>query len=100
MRLLFLSRFYPLPANNGVKMRTWALLRAFAAEGHQITLLTFGDPGEVNAHYSSVRQVCSHIEWVPEAPKSLSSTSDYMPRLTALFLTTPYGVLTSRSTAI
>ncbi len=46
MRLLFLSSAFPLPANSGHRMRTWSLLEALAAEGHDVTFLTFGQPGE------------------------------------------------------
>ena len=46
MRLLFISLTVPLPANNGLKIRTWAMLRALAAEGHETTLLMFADADE------------------------------------------------------
>ena len=47
MRLLFLGLSFPLPANNGDKIRTWALLRALAAEGHEVSLLTFAREDEI-----------------------------------------------------
>jgi len=96
-RLLFLSQFCPMPANNGTKIRTWALLRALAAEGHEITLLTFADPREVNGHFAAVEQICRHVEWLPHALKSLSSSKDYLGRFTHLFSRLPYGVRGARS---
>lgn len=97
MRLLFLSQFCPMPANNGTKIRTWALLRALAAEGHEIMLLTFVDPNEVNGHFTAVQQNCRHVEWLPHALKSLSSSKDYQSRLIHLSSRLPYSVQGARS---
>lgn len=97
MRLLVLSLFFPLPADNGTKMRTWALLRALAAEGHEITLLTFTRVCDINGHSDAVRKICRHVEWVPHALKSASSGRDYLARFTQLFLRLPYGVRGARS---
>lgn len=96
MRLLFLSLAFPVPANNGYKMRTWAVLRALAAEGHEITLLSFAHADEVNDE-KAVREVCRHIELVPLTLINASATSDYPGRLAALFSAFPYGVLRFRS---
>ena len=97
MRLLFLSMFYPLPANNGVKMRTWAVMRALAAEGHELALATFADPGEVNGHSAELLQVCRRVECVPRVLKSLSSSADYVGRLRGVLSSLPYDVLKARS---
>lgn len=45
MRILFLSRWYPFPADNGSKLRIAGLLRALCAE-HEVTLISFVDPEE------------------------------------------------------
>jgi glycosyltransferase involved in cell wall biosynthesis len=97
VRLLFLSVFYPLPANNGVKMRTWAVMRAMAAEGHEITLATFADPAEGNSHSTELFGVCRRVECVPRVLKSLSSSADYLGRFRGAFSFLPYGVLQARS---
>lgn len=100
MRLLVLSHFYPLPANNGVKMRTWAMLRALAAEGQDVTLLTCADPREVDGHDAELRKVCRQIECLPWSLTSLSSGRQYAGRLKALLSSLPYGVLRFQSEAI
>jgi len=43
MKILFLSRWYPFPADNGIKIRILNLLRAISRE-HRVTLLSFHDP--------------------------------------------------------
>lgn len=97
MRLLFLSLFYPLPANNGVKMRTWAVLHALAADGHEVTLATFADTAEGYGHSAELLQVCRRVECVPRVLKSLSSSADYFGRFRGAFSSLPYGVLQARS---
>lgn len=99
MRLLFLSLYYPLPADNGVKMRTWALLRALAAEGHEVTLLTFANPEDLDGQYVVARKVCRRIECVPKTLRSLSANRDYAHRLRRLFTSLPYGVAHCRNIA-
>jgi len=44
MKVLFLSRWYPEPANNGSKIRISSLLRGLC-ERHQVTLISFCSPG-------------------------------------------------------
>jgi glycosyltransferase involved in cell wall biosynthesis len=100
MHVLVLFHFYPLPADNGVKMRTWALLRALAAEGHHITLLTLASPRQVDEHAAEVRQVCRQVECLPWHLPSLSSSRQYASRLIALFSSLPYGVLRFQSEAV
>jgi glycosyltransferase involved in cell wall biosynthesis len=92
MRLLFLSFAFPLPINNGHRMRTWSMLEALAAEGHDVTLLTFGEPGESKGHDVALRKVCREIEIVPLVLDSLSSTAHYLERLLGLFSAQPYAV--------
>jgi glycosyltransferase involved in cell wall biosynthesis len=89
--------FYPLPANNGVKMRTWAMLRALAAEGHELTLATFADPAQPNGDSAELSAVCRHVESVPRVLHSLSSGANYWGRLKGAFSLLPYGVQQARS---
>jgi glycosyltransferase involved in cell wall biosynthesis len=46
MRILFLSRWYPFPANNGSKLRIYNLLQGLK-QCHDVTLLSFAEPAEV-----------------------------------------------------
>ena len=65
MRVLVLFQFYPLPADNGAKMRTWALLRVLAVEGHDITLLTAATPAQIAEYGTEMRKVCRQVECLP-----------------------------------
>jgi polysaccharide biosynthesis protein PslH len=45
VRILFLSRWYPWPADNGSKLRVSGLLRGLCGR-HEVSLLSFMDPAE------------------------------------------------------
>jgi glycosyltransferase involved in cell wall biosynthesis len=73
VRILFLSRWFPEPADNGAKIRIWNVLRQLAVE-HEISLVSFRDrnndrrPGELN-------QICRHVVDVPYRPFQPTSAS-------------------------
>jgi glycosyltransferase involved in cell wall biosynthesis len=65
MNILFLSRWYPFPTNNGSKLRVFHLLRALAAQ-HTITLLSFREQDEaVDTEALDIRSLCHEIHTVP-----------------------------------
>ncbi len=98
MRLLFLALSPPLPANNGHRLRTWALLRALAAEGHQVTLMAFGNPSETApADRARLAETCGDVELIPLAWTQLSAAADFRGRLRTLRSALPYSVLRFRS---
>ena len=93
MKLLFVSRWYPFPPNNGSKLRVFHLLRALATK-HTITLLSFREAHEtVNADAPEIRSLCHEIHTVPW-PKfnPTSSTS-----IAGLLSPKPRSVLDSHS---
>jgi glycosyltransferase involved in cell wall biosynthesis len=93
MRLLFLARDLPLPPNNGTRLRTWALLRALAAEGHDVTLLAFVRPSDVTSpELPELRRICREVHLVPLATDSLTASANLAGRLRALPRTRPFSV--------
>lgn len=93
MRVLFLGRYVPLPANNGTRLRTWALLRALAAERQSVSLLAFAGPGEASdAVMASLGQVCRDVAFVPLAMGSLSDETNLGAKIGALPRARPYSV--------
>jgi len=83
MRILFISWWWPYPANNGSKIRAYNLLRQLASV-HDITLLSFAAPGEADPnHVEHLRAFCRHVEAVPRPdyrPNSLRATAGYLSR--------------------
>jgi len=91
VHILYMSMTFPLPVNNGHKMRTWFLLRALKAEGHRITLLALGEAAEIEAHRAEMLEVCSDVAAAPFCMKSLSAGADYWRRFAGLFSGQPYA---------
>jgi glycosyltransferase involved in cell wall biosynthesis len=64
MRILFLSRWFPYPMNNGSKIRIYNLLRGLS-QHHDVTLLSFADQAGVSPEAPEVRAVCSKVQVIP-----------------------------------
>ena len=64
MRILFLSRWFPYPVNNGSKLRVYNLLRGLA-QHHDVTLLSFVDEPDAKVDVPEVRSLCSDVHTVP-----------------------------------
>jgi len=83
VRILFLSRWYPYPADNGSKIRVFGLLRGLC-EQHDVTLISFRDPTETPAPPpeggpADVR-VCEYREFRPRSGRALAGLVSRMPR--------------------
>jgi glycosyltransferase involved in cell wall biosynthesis len=64
MKILFLSRWFPYPMNNGSKIRIYNLLRGLS-QHHDVTLLSFADQPNVSPEAPDVQEICSKIVVVP-----------------------------------
>jgi hypothetical protein len=64
MNILFLSRWFPFPTNNGSKLRVAGLLRGLAKH-HAVTLLSFADQPDVSPDAPELRSLCSEVHVVP-----------------------------------
>jgi len=64
MKILFLSRWFPWPMDNGSKIRIYNLLRGLS-QHHDVTLLSFADQPGVSPEAAEVREVCSEVKVVP-----------------------------------
>ncbi len=97
MRILYIATIYPLPVNNGVKMRVWSLLCAIASAGHEITLATFAEPEEPGATEQELRTICRDSEIVVRRMESLSGSTNYVARLSSVFSPSPFSLDRFRS---
>ena len=93
MNILFLSRWYPFPTNNGSKLRVFHLLRALAAQ-HSVTLLSFREQQEVvDTAAPEIRSLCREIHTVPWPQFNPTSGTS----IAGLFNPKPRSVLDSYS---
>jgi polysaccharide biosynthesis protein PslH len=97
MRILYIATQYPLPVNNGVKMRVWSLLSAIADAGHEITLATFADSNDVDGAERELTTVCKERELVLRRTESLSGSTDYLARLAGVLSPSPFTIDRFRS---
>lgn len=80
MRVLFLSRWFPFPANNGSKLRIASLLRALSAE-HELTFISFSDQSEVDTLDTQIHSLCKEVHlvrWKPYNPGSYRSLAGFL----------------------
>ena len=72
MRILFLSRWFPFPTNNGSKLRIFHLLQGISRQ-HEVFLISFFDPSEAALDITRFKAICKKIwtvEWEPFDPNS------------------------------
>jgi len=64
MKILFLSRWFPYPINNGSKLRIYNLLRGLS-QLHDISLLSFANQPGASPEAPEIREICSKVKVVP-----------------------------------
>lgn len=83
MRILFLSRWYPYPPDNGSKIRVFGLLRGLC-ERHDVTLISFRDPSEAAAAPPAPGpvdiQTCPYREFRAGSGRALAGLLSPTPR--------------------
>lgn len=99
MRVLFVSLALPYPPNNGQRMRNWGILKALAAEGARVTLVSFAEPGEDSSTPGPLDKICESVHLV-SAPRHDAGWKNYLARLSALFSRDPFGTIRYESAAM
>ncbi len=80
MKILFLSRWFPLPADNGSKIRVSSLVRTLAMH-HDVTLLSFSDQASAQEGYLENQDLCQEIyvvHWKAFEPDSFRARLGFM----------------------
>lgn len=75
MKILFLSRWFPFPANNGSRLRIINLIKALARE-HEVSLLSFTSEPVTDERMRVMRAWCSRVQtasYQPFEPGSLKA---------------------------
>lgn len=67
MNLLFLSRWYPYPADNGIRIRIFNLIRQLATR-HTVDLVSFTSEPLSPQRLDGLRRHCRSVEAVPYRP--------------------------------
>jgi glycosyltransferase involved in cell wall biosynthesis len=67
MRLLFLSRWFPYPANNGAKLRIYNLIKSLASQ-YEIDLISFTEQPLDHTQTSGLEAYCHQVYAIPYKP--------------------------------
>lgn len=97
LSVLFAGLALPYPPMNGHRLRTWAMLRALAEDGHRVTLVSFAERDEMPAGLRSLREVCAAVDLVPTPLVAERRAIEALRRGLALASTRPFGVWKFRS---
>ncbi len=95
MKILFLSAWCPLPADNGSKLRIARLLRGLAAR-HRVDLLSFAPQPPDAASLAAMRALCGEVELLHETPFAGRPVG----RLAGLLSPQPRSVVANHSPAM
>lgn len=100
MRILVLSVFFPLPANNGVRMRIWGILRNLAGEGHRVHLLCLDRDREAAKHAGMLAGICEEAKFVGGFGQRLGPLGKHVRRVAGLMSRLPACASCIRSRAM
>jgi glycosyltransferase involved in cell wall biosynthesis len=67
MRILYLSRWFPYPPDNGSKIRIFNMLRVLSRE-HDIDLISFATDVVHSEHIRALENYCRRVEIIPYRP--------------------------------
>ncbi len=67
MRILFLSRWFPYPPDNGSRIRIFNLLKQLAAR-HEIALVSFTNEPRENEATKALQRYCTELYTIPYRP--------------------------------
>lgn len=96
MQILFLATNLPVPVTNGKAIRSMSIIQALAAQGHQITFVSF-TPVDASPPIAALSSLCAKVKLVPGNIANLSSRSNHLGRLAALARFRSYSVERFRS---
>src|SRR5438270_2134966 len=96
MRILWLKSDLLLPLDKGGRLRTWHLLRHLARR-HEITYVSFADPGTPADRLAGMREVAARIETIPRSDPPKGSARFYADAAMHLVDPLPYAVGKYRS---
>ncbi|MRS05912.1 hypothetical protein EG832_22235, partial [bacterium] len=88
MRILFLSRWFPYPYDNGSKIQIYHLLKGLA-RNHTVDLISFYEEPITSQSYDALKQLCSEVVTIPYRPFQPGS----MKAITGFFTDKPRSVI-------
>jgi len=72
MRILFLTAQLPEPPHAGGTLRTNGLMRGVHSAGHEVHLLSFGEPEHLVAHQALLNEFCASVDIIPAPRRTIT----------------------------
>ena len=91
MRILWLNAGLLLPLDKGGKLRTWHVMRHLAKR-HEITWLSYADPGGNQADVTGMAEVAAHVHTVPRRSAAKGTPRFMIEAASHLCHPLPYAV--------
>ena len=91
MRILWLNAGLLLPLDKGGKLRTWHVMRHLARR-HEITWLSYVDPGARPEDVEGMSEVAAHVHTIPRRSASKGTPRFLIEAASHLFHPLPYAV--------
>ena len=85
MNILFLSRWYPYPVDNGSKLRIYNILQGLT-HNHEVILISFTDQQDIHPNDDILHSICQDVQVVvwkgfdPRSQKSIFGLLNSAPR--------------------
>jgi sugar transferase (PEP-CTERM/EpsH1 system associated) len=98
MKILWLNAGLLLPLDKGGRLRTWHLMRHLARR-HDITYVSFSEPGELPEHRDGMREVASRVVTIPRTDPAKGTPAFYIDAGRHVVDPVPYAVAKYRSAA-
>lgn len=96
MKILWLNAGLLLPLDKGGRLRTWHLMRHLARR-HDITYVSFSDPGQLPEHRDGMREVASRLLTIPRTDSAKGTAAFYIDAGRHVIDPVPYAVAKYRS---
>ena len=90
MNILWLNANLLLPLDKGGKLRTWHLMRHLAKR-HDITYLSFAEPGQREEDRAGMREVCRALDTVPRTDPPKGTLAFYTDAARHIVNRLPYA---------
>src|SRR3712207_5920970 len=98
MKILWLNAGLLLPLDKGGKLRTWHMMRHLARR-HEITYVSFAEPGTTVEQREGMREVCEHLQIVQRTEPAKGTPAFYADAAAHIISSRPYAVAKYASAA-
>jgi len=89
-KILFLSSWFPIPADNGSKLRIYNLLRGLSIY-YDVTLISFDDNPTTDKNSGEIKSICNEVKTIPVRrfnPKSFKAGLGFLSLTPRAFIDT------------